>query len=66
MKVVERSAPLTGDFRAIVGPTPVQMDDFCDLHGTPDTQVSRIATVKKIYKLIRNFLPPQWDAVAVS
>ena len=30
----------------IVGPTPAQMDDFCDLHGTPDTPVSRIVTVK--------------------
>ena len=30
----------------IVGPIPVQMDDFCDLHGTPDTPVSRIVTVK--------------------
>ena len=30
----------------IVGPTPPQMDDFCDLHGTPDTPVSRIVTVK--------------------
>ena len=30
----------------IVGPIPAQMDDFCDLHGTPDTPVSRIVTVK--------------------
>ena len=29
----------------IVGPIPAQMDDFCDLHGTPDTPVSRIVTV---------------------
>ena len=43
---VERSAPLPGDFRVIVGPIPAQMDDFCDLHGTPDTPVSRIVTVK--------------------
>ena len=43
---VEGSAPLPGDFRVIVGPTPAQMDDFCDLHGTPDTPVSRIVTVK--------------------
>ena len=43
---VERSASLPGDFRVIVGPIPVQMDDFCDLHGTPDTPVSRIVTVK--------------------
>ena len=43
---VERSAPLPGDFRVIVGPIQAQMDDFCDLHGTPDTPVSRIVTVK--------------------
>ena len=30
----------------IVGPIQAQMDDFCDLHGTPDTPVSRIVTVK--------------------
>ena len=30
----------------IVGPIPAQMDDFCDLHGTLDTPVSRIVTVK--------------------
>ena len=29
----------------IVGPIQAQMDDFCDLHGTPDTPVSRIVTV---------------------
>ena len=45
---VERSAPLPGDFRVIVGPIPAQMDDFCDLHGTPDTPVSRIVTVKRV------------------
>ena len=45
---VEGSAPLPGDFRVIVGPTPAQMDDFCDLHGTPDTPVSRIVTVKRL------------------
>ena len=45
---VEWSAPLPGDFRVIVGPIPAQMDDFCDLHGTPDTPVSRIVTVKVI------------------
>ena len=36
-----------GDFRVIVGPTPAQMDDFCDLHGTLDTPVSRIVTVNR-------------------
>ena len=45
---VERSAPLPGDFRVIVGPTPPQMDDFCDLLGTPYPPVSRIVTVKGI------------------
>ena len=45
---VERSAPLPGDFRVIVGPTPPQMDDFCDLLGTPYPPVSRIATVKTL------------------
>ena len=29
----------------IVGPIPAHMDGFCDLHGTPDTLVSRIVTV---------------------
>ena len=50
---VERSAPLPGDFRVIVGPTPPQMDDFCDLLGTPYPPVSRIVTVKctPVYKL---------------
>ena len=43
---VEGSAPLPGDFRVIVGPTPPQMDDFCDLLGTPYPPVSRIVTVK--------------------
>ena len=33
----------------IVGPIPAQMDDFRDLHGTPDTPVSRIVTVKVIW-----------------
>ena len=33
----------------IVGPIQAQMDDFCDLHGTPDTPVSRIVTVKVVY-----------------
>ena len=33
----------------IVGPIQAQMDDFCDLHGTPDTPVSRIVTVKVKY-----------------
>ena len=26
------------------------MDDFCDLHGTPDTPVSRIVTAKVLQK----------------
>ena len=35
----------------IVGPIQAQMDDFCDLHGTPDTPVSRIVTVKATFCL---------------
>ncbi len=30
----------------IVCPTPPQMNDFCDLLGTPDAPVSKIASVK--------------------
>ena len=42
----------------IVGPIQAQMDDFCDLHGTPDTPVSRIVTVKGFYdRLLRLGLP---------
>ena len=37
---VERGAPLPVDFRVIVYPTPLQMNDFCDLLGTPDAPVS--------------------------
>ena len=44
---LERSAPLPGDFRVIVGPIPAQMDDFCNLLGTPYPPVSRIVTVKE-------------------
>ena len=43
---VEGGAPLLGDFRVIVCPTPLQMNDFCDLLGTPDAPVSKIASVK--------------------
>ena len=53
---VERSAPLPGDFRVIVGPNPAQMDDFCDLHGTLDTPVSRIVTVKQSCRSIRKMM----------
>ena len=42
---VEGVAPLPGDFRTIVCPTPPQMNDFCDLLGTPDAPVSKIASV---------------------
>ena len=45
----ERSAPLLGDFRVIVCPTPSQMNDFCDLLGTPDAPVSKIAPVKYFF-----------------
>ena len=30
----------------IVCPTPPQMNDFCDLLGTPDAPVSKIVSVK--------------------
>ena len=43
---VEGDTPLPGDFRVIVCPTPPQMNDFCDLLGTPDAPVSKIASVK--------------------
>ena len=36
----------------IVGPIQAQMDDFCDLHGTPDTPVSRIVTVKGFAEVV--------------
>ena len=39
-------APLPGDFRVIVCPTPLQMNGFCDVLGTPDAPVSKIASVK--------------------
>ena len=35
----EGGAPLPGDFRVIVCPTPLQMNDLCDLLGTPNTPV---------------------------
>ena len=42
-----RGVPLLqGDFRVIVCLTPPQMNDFCDLLGTPDAPVSKIAPVK--------------------
>ena len=43
---VKGGAPLPGDFRVIVCFTPPQMNDFCDLLGTPDAPVSKIASVK--------------------
>ena len=45
---VEGGAPLPRDFRVIVCLTPPQMNDFCDLLGTPDAPVSKIAPVKLI------------------
>ena len=47
----------------IVGPIPAQMDDFCDLHGTPDTPVSRIVTVKLHLELERTLLDQTVDEV---
>ena len=45
---VEGGAPLPGDFRVVVCLAPPQMNDFCDLLGTPDAPVSKIASVKSI------------------
>ena len=44
---VERGAPLLGDFRVIVCPNPPQMNDYCDLLGTPGAPVSKIASVNR-------------------
>ena len=41
-----RGAPLPGNFRVIVCPTIPQMNDVCDLLGTPDAPVSKILSVK--------------------
>ena len=46
-EVVEVVAPLPGDFRVIVCP---QMNNFCDLLGTPDAPVSKIASVKMLHE----------------
>ena len=43
---VEGGAPLPGDIRLIVYLIPPQMNDFCDLLGTPYAPVSKIAPVK--------------------
>ena len=43
----KRTLCLPGDLRVIVCPTPPQMDDFCDLLGTTDAPVSKIACVNK-------------------
>ena len=51
-KGVEGDAPLPGDFRVIVCLTPPQVNDFCDLLGTLDAPVSKIASVKKIGNLL--------------
>ena len=46
MEGVEGVTPLPGDFRVIVCLTPLQMNDFCELLGTPDAPVSKIVSVK--------------------
>ena len=46
-KLFNCGASLLGDIRVIVCPTPPQMNDFCDLLGTPDAPVSKIASVNK-------------------
>ena len=43
---VKGGAPLPGDFRVIACPTPLQMNCFCDLLGTPDAPGSKIPSVK--------------------
>ena len=48
---IEVGAPLPGDFRVITCPTPPQMNDFCDLLGTPDAPVSKIVSVKYLVLL---------------
>ena len=45
----------------IVGPIQAQMDDFCDLHGTPDTPVSRIVTVKGVIYFYATYLPMNYS-----
>jgi hypothetical protein len=45
---------LPGDFRVIVCPTSPQMNDFCDLLGTPDAPVSKIASVKWFHSKLPN------------
>ena len=45
--------PLPWDFRLIVCLTPPQMNDFCDLLGTPYAPVSKIAPVKSFTYLFR-------------
>ena len=49
MEGVEGGAPLPGDFRVIVCPTPPQINDFCDLLGTPYAPVSKIAPVNSSF-----------------
>ena len=41
----------------IVCLTPPQMNDFCDLLGTPDAPVSKIASVKILKKYIFFYRP---------
>ena len=43
----------------MVGPTPVQMDDFRDLLGTPYAPVSRIVTVKS--RLLAELIPKYFN-----
>ena len=41
----EGGAPLPGDFRVIICSNPPQMNDFCDLLGTPDAPILKIVSV---------------------
>ena len=46
-----RGAPLLGNFRVIVCPITLQMNDFCDLLGTPDAAFSKKASVTDYEKI---------------
>ena len=49
----------------IVCLTPPQMNDFCDLLGTPDAPVSKIASVKVSSAQIAQFFFAKADATVI-
>ena len=54
---VEGDTPLPGYFRVIVCPSPPQMNDFCELLGTPDAPVSKIESEKiPLHLFLSNYL----------